>query len=88
MLFLNALFKFHGIAVNVLPVLMTVINLASGAIYSKEQSRKDKIQIWTLALIFLVILYNSPSGLVLYWTFNNLFSLIKNIGCLLLLPDF
>lgn len=76
----DALFKFHGIAVNVLPVLMTVINLASGAIYSKEQSRKDKIQIWTLALIFLVILYNSPSGLVLYWTFNNLFSLIKNIG--------
>jgi hypothetical protein len=29
--------------------------------------------------IFLVLLYNSPSGLVLYWTLNNIFSLLKNI---------
>lgn len=69
-----------SISVNVLPIFMTVINLVAGAIYSREQSKKDKIQIWTLALVFLAILYNSPSGLVLYWTFNNFFSLIKNIG--------
>ena len=32
-----------------------------------------------MALVFLVILYASPSGLVLYWTMNNVFSLVKNI---------
>ena len=32
-----------------------------------------------MALIFLVLLYDSPAGLVFYWTLNNLFSLIKNI---------
>ena len=32
-----------------------------------------------MAAIFLVVLYNSPAGLVLYWTFNNIFSLVKNI---------
>ncbi|MDR2632087.1 MAG: hypothetical protein LBC51_00485 [Treponema sp.] len=32
-----------------------------------------------MAAIFLVLLYNSPSGLVLYWTLNNVFSLFKNI---------
>lgn len=29
--------------------------------------------------IFLVLLYTSPSGLVLYWTLNNIFSLAKNL---------
>jgi membrane protein insertase Oxa1/YidC/SpoIIIJ len=33
-----------------------------------------------MALIFLVLLYNSPSGLVLYWTCNNIFSLGKNLA--------
>lgn len=64
---------------NVLPILMTVINLFSGAIYSKGSSAKLKIQLTCTALIFLVLLYNCPSGLVLYWTISNLFSLAKSI---------
>ena len=32
-----------------------------------------------MAVIFLALLYNSPAGLVLYWTTNNFFSLGKNI---------
>ena len=32
-----------------------------------------------MAGLFLVLLYDSPSGLVFYWTLNNLFSLVKNI---------
>jgi len=58
---------------------MTVINLVSGTIYTKGLSIKEKVQLFGMALIFLVLLYNSPSGLVFYWTINNLFSLIKNI---------
>ncbi len=68
-----------GIAINVLPILMTLINCISGAIYTKGFPIKDKIQLYGMALIFLALLYNSPSGLVIYWTCNNLFSLIKNI---------
>jgi YidC/Oxa1 family membrane protein insertase len=70
----NAGFKF-----NLLPVLMTFINCMSGAVYSKGLKIKEKMQIYIIAAIFLVLLYNSPSGLVLYWTFNNVFSLLKNI---------
>ena len=65
--------------VNVLPIIMTLINVVSGIIYSKGFPLKEKIQIYGLAVIFLVILYNSPSGLVFYWILNNLFSLGKNI---------
>ena len=67
------------VAVNVLPILMTLINFVSGAIYLKKATIKEKIQLYVLALLFLVLLYNSPSGLVCYWILNNLFSLVKNI---------
>ena len=65
--------------INVLPILMTIINCISSAIYLKGFSIKNKLQVYGMALIFLVLLYDSPSGLVIYWTCNNLFSLIKNI---------
>ncbi len=68
-----------GITINVLPVLMTLINIISTVIYTKESSLREKLQLYIMALLFLVLLYNSPSGLVLYWTMNNLFSLAKNI---------
>ncbi len=75
----DALFTIGGFAVNILPIAMTLINILAGAIYTKGFAFKEKAQIYGMALIFLVILYNSPSGLVLYWTMNNVFSLVKNV---------
>ena len=75
----DGFFKIGNISVNLLPVLMTTINITSSVVYAKGFSLKEKLQLYAMALIFLVLLYNSPSGLVLYWTVNNLFSLIKNI---------
>jgi YidC/Oxa1 family membrane protein insertase len=67
------------IPVNILPILMTVINCIAGLIYSRGFSFKEKAQLYAMALVFLVLLYNSPSALVVYWTMNNIFSLVKNI---------
>ncbi|MGP1458907.1 MAG: membrane protein insertase YidC [Treponema sp.] len=75
----DALFTIGSFPVNVLPVAMTVINLVAGAIYTKGFPLKDKAPVYVSALIFLVILYPSPAGLVLYWTMNNVFSMVKNI---------
>ena len=75
----DALFSVGGFAVNVLPIAMTLINCTSGVVYSKGHGAREKIQIFVMAAIFLVVLYGSPAGLVLYWTFNNIFSLVKNI---------
>ena len=63
---------------NLLPILMTAINCTAGIIYTQGFAIKDKIPIYGIALIFLILLYNSPSALVLYWTLNNIFSLAKN----------
>lgn len=75
----DALFKIGSFSVNVLPILMTGINIVSSAIYTKGAPLREKLQVYVLALVFLVLLYNSPSGLVFYWILNNTFSLAKNI---------
>ena len=75
----DGLLKLGGLSFNLLPILMTAVNIVSSRIYARDLSRKDKLQLYGMALIFLVLLYNSPSGLVFYWTLNNVFSLFKNI---------
>ncbi len=75
----DALLQLGGLSINLLPILMTVINLISAAIYLKGFPLSSKIQTYGIAAIFLVLLYNSPAGLVFYWTLNNIFSLAKNI---------
>ncbi|MBQ7165322.1 MAG: YidC/Oxa1 family membrane protein insertase [Treponema sp.] len=67
------------LAANILPILMTAINIVSGAIYTKMATTSEKVQQYALAGLFLMLLYKSPSGLVIYWIMNNIFSLIKNI---------
>ena len=75
----DGLIALWDISINLLPVIMTAVNIVSGMLYLKGHPFKDHLQHYALALFFLVVLYNSPSGLVLYWTLNNVFSLCKNI---------
>jgi len=75
----DSLFSFGSFTLNLLPVAMTLINCVAGAVYAKGLALKEKLQIYGLAGIFLLLLYNSPSALVLFWTMNNVFSLVKNI---------
>ncbi len=75
----DGLISIGGFTVNLLPVLMTLINVISSAIYLKGFPLKTKIQLYAMAGFFLVFLYTSPAGLVFYWTLNNLFSLVKTI---------
>ena len=75
----DAMFTIGSFPVNVLPILMTLINVITGIIYTKGHPLKSKIQVYGLAAVFLILLYRSPSGLVFYWLLNNVFSLVKNI---------
>ncbi len=71
---------------NILPIIMTLINFISTAVYTKGAPFREKAQAYLLAVVFLVILYQSPSGLVFYWILNNLFSLLKNMAMKLKRP--
>ena len=51
----DALFMIGSFPVNVLPILMTAINIVSGIIYTKGHPLKSKIQVYGLAAVFLAL---------------------------------
>ena len=63
---------------NIMPVVMTLVNLAS-AFTTPGFSKKDRIQAGVIAVLFLVLLYKAPVALLIYWTFNNLWTLLGNL---------
>jgi membrane protein insertase Oxa1/YidC/SpoIIIJ len=74
----DGLFVSGGFRLNLLPLFMTAVNCAAGMVYTRGFPLKEKLRLYGMALVFLVLLYNSPSGLVMYWLGNNVFSLLKN----------
>lgn len=75
----DGLINIGGTAINLLPIIMTAVNLVSCVIFTKGSPLKTKIQLYAMAIFFLFFLYSSPSGLVFYWTLNNVFSLVKTV---------
>lgn len=75
----DGLLCISGATINALPVIMTSINIVSAVIYTKGKPVSMKLQLYTTAIVFLLLLYNSPSGLVLYWLCNNIYSCVKNL---------
>lgn len=66
-----------GLSIHILPLLMTAFTLINVFYSSKELGAR--VQGSLIALLFLVLLYSMPSALVLYWTCNMFFSLLKEI---------
>lgn len=64
--------------INIMPIIMTIFNLLSSFVYTKDLTKSEKYKLLLMSLVFLVLLYTSPAGLVMYWTMNNIYSLVKN----------
>lgn len=62
---------------NILPVLMTIVNLITAFFYTRNGNTSERKQMVIVAGAFLILLYNLPAGLVLYWTMNNVFSFFR-----------
>lgn len=75
----DGMLSIFGVTVHVLPFVMTLLNLVAAYIFTKGFPLKSKIQLYGMAFFFLVFLYDSPAGLVFYWTLNNLFNLVKTV---------
>jgi YidC/Oxa1 family membrane protein insertase len=75
---------FFGAELNLLPFLMTGLSVvASGlhrplALDADLRSRQVRNML-LLAVAFFVLFYTFPAGMVLYWTTNNLISVIKSL---------
>lgn len=71
-----------GSSINLLPILMTLLTvfaalLHQNKIVSANELRKQKLNLYFMALGFFLLFYPFPSAMVLYWTFANIWQLIQ-----------
>lgn len=67
-----------ALGVNVLPLVMTIVNVVT--VFSTSGfSRRDQIQAISIAILFLIVLYEAPAALLLYWTVNNLITCVRTL---------
>jgi len=75
---------FFGSAVNLLPLLMTGLSVAASAMHNPpaqhpDLRKKQLRNMLLMALGFFALFYTFPAGMVLYWTTNNLISVVKSL---------
>ena len=75
---------FFGAEFNLLPFLMTGLSVVASALHNPLSldaglRRKQVRNMVLLAIAFFVLFYTFPAGMVLYWTTNNLISVIKSL---------
>ncbi len=62
--------------INVLPFVMTATTLLQSKLTSGDQSNQQaKMMTYLFPLMFFFIFWNMPSGLVLYWTIQNILTI-------------
>jgi len=72
---------FLGDGINPLPFLMTGLSMAAGWVQNRSvedaQARfRLNRRLWIMSLVFFLLFYTFPAGMVLYWTVNNAFALV------------
>ncbi|MBU0991420.1 MAG: membrane protein insertase YidC [Proteobacteria bacterium] len=75
---------YFGEYLNLLPFLMTAITVVTAFLFqdrslSEDLLKKQQLNLYIMALFFLVLFYTFPAGMVLYWTMNNVLSLVKTL---------
>jgi YidC/Oxa1 family membrane protein insertase len=79
---LPGVLPFFGGHLNLLPVLMTVFTILAARLQEDPSLAPalragQRLRLYGMGLLFFVLLYTFPAGMVLYWTTNNLLHLVK-----------
>ncbi len=72
----DTLFQIGTFPVHVLPLIMAVTQLAQPTMGASSDPRQQMMK-YVMPIFLLVIFYGLPSGLVLYWTVNNVMTAIQ-----------
>ena len=67
----DTIFKIYGFNINVLPIIMTGTTYLQQRMTTGEAVGQQQKMLMFMPLIFIVIFWNMPSGLVLYWIMQN-----------------
>jgi len=72
------LINISSFSINLLPFVMTLVNVLATFFNNNNINKKEKIQLLVISIVFFFLLYDLPSALLLYWTMNNVFSILKD----------
>ena len=73
----DTVFRLWGFPVNVLSIVMAGTMIWQMAIQPKSGDAMQQRIFYFMPVVFLVFCYNYASGLALYWTTQNLFSIVQ-----------
>ena len=73
----DTVFEIWGFPVNVLPIVMAGSMVWQMVITPKSGDAMQQRIFYFMPIVFLVFCYNYASGLALYWTTQNLFSIVQ-----------
>lgn len=67
----------------ILPIVYVISQLLFGKVTqtpgATQQNGSMKFMLYGMPLIFFFIFYNAPSGLLIYWTFSNILTLVQQV---------
>jgi YidC/Oxa1 family membrane protein insertase len=73
----DTVFRLLGFPINVLPIVMAGSMIWQMALSPKSGDAMQQRIFYFMPVVFLVFCYNYASGLALYWTTQNLFSIVQ-----------
>ena len=73
----DTVFHLWGFPINVLPIVMAGTMIWQMVISPKSGDAMQQRIFYFMPVVFLVFCYNYASGLALYWTTQNLFSIVQ-----------
>jgi YidC/Oxa1 family membrane protein insertase len=67
----------------ILPIIYVISQLLFGKVTqtptTSQQNSSMKLMMYGMPLFFFFIFYNAPSGLLIYWTFSNILTLLQQV---------
>jgi len=71
----------YGFHLNILPILMTVSTFIQQklSMLGSAQSKQQQMLMTAMPFLFIFIFWSMPSGLVLYWTLQNVFQIANQL---------
>lgn len=74
----DALMQFGPMAINALPIVMFLVTLVDAMIRFSD-NRPARSRFLVISVVLLVLVYNMPAGLVLYWIGSNMTSMVLSL---------
>ncbi len=75
----DTIFQISGFNINILPIIMTITTFLQQKMTPGSDSSQQQMFIKLMPLIFIVIFWNMPSGLIIYWIMQNVLQVLHQV---------